>query len=63
MNNMNTPTTNLVSNNTVTLRKSKDCKHSVQFTTDQADAVVKNVYVSRPQANNWTEITVTVEGK
>jgi hypothetical protein len=58
-----TPTTTTQTLNTVTLRKKKDCLHSVQFTTEQSDAIVKNVYVSRPQANNWNEITVTVEGK
>jgi hypothetical protein len=48
---------------TIVLTKEKDCKSVVLFTTDETDALVSNVYVKRPTADNWSEVTLTISGK
>jgi hypothetical protein len=48
---------------TVELKREKDCKGSVRFTTDNEQAAVTNVYVSRAMKgiNEAKKVRVTIE--
>jgi hypothetical protein len=48
---------------TVTLPKVKTCKSVIRFETDNENAIVRNVYVARPTADEWSEVTLVVSGK
>jgi len=47
---------------TITLKRDKECKGSVRYVTDEPDAVVTNVYLSRSAFNPMPDaITITVK--
>lgn len=47
----------------VTLKRDKECKGSVRFATDDEQAPVTNLYISRsvPEVNGAQSVKVTVE--
>jgi hypothetical protein len=49
---------------TITLKKNKDCTHSVRFDVadDIKNPIVKSVYINRPFSDNWKEVKITFEG-
>ena len=48
---------------TITMKRDKDCKHSVRFATNDDQSPVQSVYVNRshPGINDAREIAVTIE--
>lgn len=44
----------------LTLKKVKDCKHSVVFEATDKDAIIDRVYVRRPYSDHLGSIELTV---
>lgn len=46
----------------ITMKRDKECKGSVRFVSDDPDAAITNVYLSRacPGANHAKAVTITV---